>query len=946
MLLCSPLLVFGLGKKIVKEYPIGVMTDAMPWEIDELDGWLYVASDEGLIQYEGLYPDLFQFNNRRPVRSVKIDPESKKIYTGGISEFGYFRPSAGSSLEYVCLSDSVGEDRHIGNIWGIFPDNGNLLIQGDQAVLSYDLNTGKHSVINTPWKLDGSSFIDGVLWIATDDGLKLKVGSNIVNAPGADALKGERIRKILQYDKGLLIVTSDALWTYKNQQLKREHFADEVLKELKEIFSGALKEDKLILGSVSHGLAIVDPATGNYEIYDESNGLPSNTIISLKFDNEGDLWVGMQYGIAKILLSDPVETIDNSLLHIGSGYVMALRGDQLFLGTNRGLYRTIYDPEDHKIGSNVERVGDLRGQVWGLALIDGELFCSADQGLFVIDNQGNPERIGNLTGIWDVKKMLGTQDRAYVGTYTGLDLLRKRNGKWEHEGAVEGYSTSMYNFVQESADVIWDDNAEEGINRVVIDTLLNKVKEIRNFREAKDGTPLTADVYINRIDNDVYFSTKNGIYTYEPKSGEIIKDREISRLLGNPGAVSRLKKVNGNLLALTENELIHGDPAGILGYDKIPLSPSVTHAMHEGDLFFPIGSDYLGYPTRNGYLLFDLSGKGDSLKKKKAPMVHINSVLLSSSGDSLLFRGNLANEKNEPELTYKENSLKIQFGSMDDLEKGVRYSSRINNEPWSSPSWSVTKELSDLKPGKYRFEVKSVSPDGKEAVDSFTFRINPPWWSTKWMWSIYVVVFLMLLILLMRLFQLRLARRQRELIREKEDQIARQEERHQKETEEKDRQIQQLEREQYERELKHKSQEMANIMMSLTHKNDTLHTVKRELQNILALVPKGNLEVRKAIAGLQDKVVVDIKSDDVLKRVEDEFDIVHDNFIKRLRERYPDLNSNEIMLCAYLRMNLSTKEIAPLLNISTRGVETIRYRLRKKLSLERDASLSSFITSF
>ena len=65
--------------------------------------------------------------------------------------------------------------------------------------------------------------------------------------------------------------------------------------------------------------------------------------------------------------------------------------------------------------------------------------------------------------------------------------------------------------------------------------------------------------------------------------------------------------------------------------------------------------------------------------------------------------------------------------------------------------------------------------------------------------------------------------------------------------------------------------------------------------------------------------------------------------MRRLRERHPGLNNNELLMCAYLRMNLRSKEIAPLLNISVRGVETIRYRLRKKLDLERDASLTDYL---
>ena len=84
---------------------------------------------------------------------------------------------------------------------------------------------------------------------------------------------------------------------------------------------------------------------------------------------------------------------------------------------------------------------------------------------------------------------------------------------------------------------------------------------------------------------------------------------------------------------------------------------------------------------------------------------------------------------------------------------------------------------------------------------------------------------------------------------------------------------------------------------------------------------------------------------EVLKRIEDQFDLIHNNFMKRLHAKHPELSHNERMMCAYLKMNLSTKEIAPLLNISVRGVETIRYRLRKKFALEREDSLTDYLSN-
>ena len=76
------------------------------------------------------------------------------------------------------------------------------------------------------------------------------------------------------------------------------------------------------------------------------------------------------------------------------------------------------------------------------------------------------------------------------------------------------------------------------------------------------------------------------------------------------------------------------------------------------------------------------------------------------------------------------------------------------------------------------------------------------------------------------------------------------------------------------------------------------------------------------------------------------FDSVHKGFFERLLKNFPKLTPNELKLCAYLRMNLSTKEIAQMLNISTESVTTKRYRLRKKLGLEKDENLVGYIGGF
>ena len=930
----------GLGHNVIREFPANNLTNSVVWDVDLYNDWAFFATEDGLAQFDGFRFELFNLNNRKAARSVTTDSLNQRIYIGGINEFGYFKPSTEHSLEYVCLSDSAGDQRFIGNIWGIYPQNGKLIVQGDNRILSYDETTGATEAIDSPYKLDCSAMIDGVLWLGTSDGLKFLMGRDLMEAPSSSILKGERIRKILPHGNRLIIVTANQIYDYDRQGMRSIH--DDALWEKKgEIFTAALHEETLALGTVENGVTIIDLENGGIQIYNEETGLPSNTVLSLRFDNNGNLWNGLHFGISKILLTLPVERINNNLLPIGSGYAIAVKGDKMFLGTNRGLFSLDYIPGENIKEGSLHGIEGMRGQVWGLTKIGDELFCCHDRGLFVVDSD-QPRTIGELSGVWDVQKLGSNQNRAYVGTYSGLYTIRKENGAWKEEKAVEGYPNSTYNFVQESPTVIWTHNGEEGINRLTIDTIAGKVTAVENFLTTSDNTPLTADVYIHRIDNDIIFTTPKGLYIYERQSGQITGEKELTEALGHPEGVKRLKKTLGSLYALTGHEVLQADPAGILDMVRItsPVTPLLFPA--ENGLLSPLEPHYIVIPSRDGFLFFDFSISG-SPQSSSPPISRISRMAVTNSSDSTIFRGNFSGIKSEPNLKYKENSVRIEFGNPNELRKGVLYSTRINGRPWSKPSEALSKEYTNLREGTYLFEVKATGPDGSETTDTLTFRINPPWWRSPWAIIIYVLIGFAFLFSIVWVEHRRVVRKEKALLKEKDAEMEQRKAQFEWESRLKDHRIVQLEKEQLDKELRHKAQEMANAMMSISHKNDTLQTIKKELQTISAMLPKTLPDVKKALHTLQSKVNVDMRSDEILKKVEEEFDLANDNFMKKLRSNYPDLNNNEVLMCAYLKMNLSTKEMAPLLNISVRGVETMRYRLRKKLGLEREENLTEFL---
>lgn len=165
-----------------------------------------------------------------------------------------------------------------------------------------------------------------------------------------------------------------------------------------------------------------------------------------------------------------------------------------------------------------------------------------------------------------------------------------------------------------------------------------------------------------------------------------------------------------------------------------------------------------------------------------------------------------------------------------------------------------------------------------------------------------------------------------------------------RENELKDEKIDILREENLKAELKHKTAELINSTLNLTRKNEMLMEIKKEAISMGNAIKEGDLvDMRRKNLRLINKIDTNIEQDKALKDFQSNFDALHHNFFSVLEKQFPGLNKKEKMLCAYIRTNMISKEIAPLLNLSVRGVEITRYRLRKKLNLNEKDSLYEFL---
>jgi len=144
-------------------------------------------------------------------------------------------------------------------------------------------------------------------------------------------------------------------------------------------------------------------------------------------------------------------------------------------------------------------------------------------------------------------------------------------------------------------------------------------------------------------------------------------------------------------------------------------------------------------------------------------------------------------------------------------------------------------------------------------------------------------------------------------------------------------------------EVENKKNELVNYAMSIVEQKEYFERISETLRSLVAekRADIKDEKLRKLDVEIRQRMSFTDKVEDFNLKIEK----MHKDFMGRIAQLYPDLSSNDIRLAVLLRLGISTKEIATLLNISPKSVEINRYRLRKKLGLDRGANLTQFINN-
>lgn len=908
------------------------------WSIDaEPDGFVYFGNNDGLLIFDGNHWSTLRNPGQTIVRSVYVAPD-KRIYTGSYEEFGDWEKDQDNEYRYHSLKSLISDDAFPNSeIWKIVQLGKKIYFQSFSALFVYDGQRVKS--ITIPGTIIFLLKASNRLFVQSVNGNFYELRNDaLVNIDAAGVLAGTEVKTILPYPgKAFLIgTTSQGLFYFDGKNISPwKSEANEALKKY-QINNGFVSGDRLIIGTIVKGLFVLD-LHGNILFHlDNENALQNNTVLSLCQGPDGTLWVGLDKGIDNISFNSILDIYQEKGEQLGAVYTAALVEGTLYVGTNRGIFTYASEKETGSFRYS-GFLDNSQGQVWQLKVIDRTLFCGHTSGTYIVEDR-TLRKVSTVSGGYSIQKAEKDGDPYLIqSTYSPLVIYRKDGKSVFYSLQVKGYQEPSLFLEADHLGNIWVGHVIKGLYKLRLSDNLDSVTSHQLFGK-KDGFPSDFSIGVFRIGDRVVFTTDSMLYTWDDLRNRMILYTELNQQLQGFEAATRITRISDdrywfmkkNDVALFE---IKDNRARMLFRLFLPF---YSVRMVDGyENIIQIDKDRNLICLDNGFAVFNTKTLSSEIPDR-SKLLFREVFCRNQEGN----KHRIAVGGHTPAISHAWNNLSFSFTCINTryLNKLYQYKLEGIDSEWSEWTDKADVEYNRLPQGEYTFMVRTLNDKGQQIGPiSFIFKVKPAWYASPFAYILYILIVLGGSFCSRYLIRRRVIRHHEQLRIEDEATVLLEKERA-------DQEIMKLQNEKLQAEISHKNIQLANSAMAISKKNELLIGIRDELEKQRERIGKDYPQ--RYFERLMAMINKNISNDNDWKVFEELFEQAHENFFKRLKISFPDLTQSDLKLCAYLKLNLSSKEIAPLLNISFRGVETRRYRLRRRLSLDSDENLVAFIMQF
>lgn len=932
---------YSPGTPFIKNFsPNEVQNDLSIFDIDQGTlGEMYFATSNGLLRFDGIRWKNFDFGSESDLRAVYYKNENR-IYTSGHGGFGYWSKLSDGSLKFTRLyfKEPRKDDTLLPVFSGISEIDGKILFQTFQQIFIYDPQLQTLDSISASRGFKDLISIKNRSFIQDFDGLYEIKDNNLIKIESSKPETLKIIGIVQKADKQLIIVTENGrFWGLDNGKLENldwpisEALGSNLVNTVEQTKNG-----NLLVGTARNGVYIVSNTGKLILNLNKIDGIVKNNISKVYQDSIGNLWLGMKHGLSYVQTNGDLNYFLDVKGEFGTVYTTLLQDSLLYMGTDQGLFALNW-----KYRMATPKLIDKEvGQIWTLQNVDNQILVGSHQGLSRLENN-KLSTIHKEGGAWLFRKHPRLDNLMYVGFYSGIAVFKRIKDDWVFLKKWEKYGESSRFMEFDKFDNLWASHPNKGYYRLKLSENGEELDEVE-FYGMEHGL-VSSFAYFSKLDNDIVFFNPNGYFQFDPISNNFISADYYASLFEGLAQVNSISQF-GDIFWFSTAETIGyviRDDANFYNVNA-PFNSLKNRHLNDFNKFNRLNDSVFGIGIKDGMVFHTINDGGNTYDLRSPEISHI--YLLGTS-DTLY---GPVNQEEEFKIPYKNNSLKIGLsypGKPLSYPQKVQYRLIGYSDKWSGWEYLSEINLPGLAPGNYILELQSRGENlDTSVVVRRKFYVMPPWYLSKLAIGLFIGFMILVNIVIRGYFKAK-SKRQIEILKiEEEEKRKRQKDAFELAKLESERKMLVLKEENLNLEIKKKNSELASSTLNNIKKNDLLIELIDDIKSLDREVLNSSLH--SPIKRILKKINSHLTDKDDWLTFELHFRSAHSDFFEKLRAKHPDLSSNEIKLCAYLKLNLSSKEIASLMNISIRSVEQGRWRLRNKLNLQKEIGLVNYIQTF
>ena len=560
------------------------------------NGLVYVGNSKGVLEFDGVNWRLIQLPNKSLIRTLAKNKKGK-IFVGGFNELGYLKPDSLGFTTFQSIKSSLDSVyRNFNYLHQSFTIDDQVYFQSKDHLFRWA--DGAFKIWSPKNEIIYSAVVDGSVYLQEKGrGLFKLEGNRFELLAPFDHM----IRAMLPYGEKILVGTRDnGLFLLEGDQwVPFRTSAESYLRKNTIMQCMLMPNGWITIGTGYGGLVVLDNQGALVNLFDKTKGLLNNSVLGQALDNQGGLWLGLDYGISRLELLSPYSIFDERMGVTGFVNTITRYQGDLFAGSISGLLRLKVDAPNFE--KSFEKIPGA-GPSFYLLEIDGELFIATRNGTF----NYNGAQIKELSKKRSGALLHSKKDRTilYAGLFDGMAVFRKENGTWKDLGKIEGIEDDIRELVELDDGKLWMESQIDGVWLVdfyVGDTLQLAQPTVKRFLANKELPP--GWLFLHYMRGEALFEIGGTVYKYDTQRDSIIEDGSFGAPFGFEGdIVPKLEDERGNLWMSAELPgLEDGEKQRTV---SIPQNDGSYKVAHINDNRITHGVKKALYPERSGILWY------------------------------------------------------------------------------------------------------------------------------------------------------------------------------------------------------------------------------------------------------------------------------------------------------------------------------------------------------